>query len=193
MGSYSFEVPLQEGCYLYCSLLFSLPPSKIKDFCHLPRQREALVRCKIAHDTLHRTVYRSVSLLVRQISICRFVLVLYYQITEKNTKTATAEQAAVAVNRLMDTCLSFVSFLPFSAEPLVLFLFSFLDLFSCPLCQLQAGGGGERQKGTAQHQLFLHFHRLSSFFKGKQEQTAVCPRFFPINRPASPSGRPSAR
>jgi len=26
------------------SLLFSLPPSKIKDFCHLPRQREAF-RC----------------------------------------------------------------------------------------------------------------------------------------------------
>ena len=73
MGSYSFGVSLQEGYSLYCSLSFSLPPSKIKDFCHLPRQREALVRCKIAHDTLHRTVYRSVSLLVRQISICRFV------------------------------------------------------------------------------------------------------------------------
>ena len=33
---------------------FTTPPSKIKDFCHLPRQREALVRYEIAQYTLHR-------------------------------------------------------------------------------------------------------------------------------------------
>ena len=31
-------------------------------FCHLPRQREALVRCEIAHYALHRTGYRSAPL-----------------------------------------------------------------------------------------------------------------------------------
>ena len=69
MGSYSFGVSLQEGYYLYCSLSFSLPPSKIKDFCHLPRQREALVRWETAHDALHRTVYSTALLSVRQTGI----------------------------------------------------------------------------------------------------------------------------
>ena len=71
MGSYSFGASLQEGCFLYCRLSFSLPPSKIKDFCHLPRQREALVRCETAHYALHRTVYRSALLSVRQTGSCQ--------------------------------------------------------------------------------------------------------------------------
>ena len=76
IGSYSFGVSLQEGYFLYCSLSCSLPPSKIKDFCHLPRQREALVRCEIAHFALHRTVYRSAPLTVRQTGIHRFTIIL---------------------------------------------------------------------------------------------------------------------
>ena len=39
--SYFSVVLLPEGYSLCCSLSFSLPPSKIKDFCHLPHQREA--------------------------------------------------------------------------------------------------------------------------------------------------------
>ena len=34
---------LQEGYFPYCTPSPSLPPSKIKDFCHLPRQREVFV------------------------------------------------------------------------------------------------------------------------------------------------------
>ena len=41
---------------------FSLPPSKIKDFCHLPRQREAWALRKIADRTVHRKVYRGAPL-----------------------------------------------------------------------------------------------------------------------------------
>ena len=40
----------------------SLPPSKIKDFCHLPRQREAWALRKIADRTVHRKLYRSAHL-----------------------------------------------------------------------------------------------------------------------------------
>jgi len=62
-GSYSFATPWPEGYSLCCRLSWSLPPSKIKDFCHLPHQREALVQCKPVPCALHRTAYRNVLLI----------------------------------------------------------------------------------------------------------------------------------
>ena len=72
-GSFFFAAPWLEGYSLCCRISCSLPPSKIKDFCHLPHQREALVRCKAAQYALHRRVYRSALLSVRHIGIWRRV------------------------------------------------------------------------------------------------------------------------
>ncbi len=59
--SHIFPQHLSQRDVLFIVSFHSLPPSKIKDFCHLPHQREALARCKNAHYALHRNdvVYRS--------------------------------------------------------------------------------------------------------------------------------------